>query len=212
MGRAQLKTVADYMKLSYTVVMRLDEEGDVIAEIQELPGCVAHGRDPSEAWKNLRDVQQAWIEDCLESGETVPEPEPEEDLPSGKWVQRVPRTLHKRLGEFAKSENVSLNQLVTSMLSASVMARSVQAYMYEHAAEGYLLSMASPTQLHPWDFGSFGYCFHAPGGPRLQEGWMGSLAKVQRLLPEPRERKDAYNPKDITKNYTHKDLTDTVRR
>ena len=47
----------------------------------------------------------------------------EEVLPSGKWVQRVPRSLHKKLVSTAKREGVSLNQLVTSVLAAAVGKR-----------------------------------------------------------------------------------------
>ena len=46
-----------------------------------------------------------------------------EELPSGKWLQRVPRTLHRDLIRLAERERVSLNQLVTSLLSEAVGAR-----------------------------------------------------------------------------------------
>jgi antitoxin HicB len=115
--------VSYYMELAYPVVLRKDQDGDFIARIEELPGCLSHGETETEALAHLREAQQLWIEDCLESGQPVPEPEPEEELPSGKWVQRAPRTLHKRLTDVAKHEKVSLNQLVTSMLSEAVAIR-----------------------------------------------------------------------------------------
>ena len=43
-----------------------------------------------------------------------------EDLPSGKWLQRVPRTLHLKLSALAKREGISLNQLVVSILAEAV--------------------------------------------------------------------------------------------
>lgn len=55
---------------------------------------------------NLDEAKQAWIEDALESGDVVPEPAREEELPSGKWLQRVPRSLHKKLPDLAKKEQV----------------------------------------------------------------------------------------------------------
>jgi antitoxin HicB len=112
-----------YLSLPYTIVLRRDEEGDFVARVQELPGCSAHGSDRNEALSNLQDIQRAWIEECLESGQPVPEPEPDEALPSGKWLQRVPRSLHKKLADLAKKDAVSLNTLVTSMLSAAVSER-----------------------------------------------------------------------------------------
>jgi antitoxin HicB len=118
------KNLDHYMGLPYTVVLRRDEEGDVVAKVQELTGCVAHGRDEREALDSLREIQRAWLEDCIESGQGVPEPEIDERLPSGKWVQRVPRTLHKRLAKLAERERVSLNQLVTAMLTEAVASRT----------------------------------------------------------------------------------------
>src|SRR5258708_39582721 len=95
------KDVIYYLSLPYTIRMRPDNEGDYVAAIEELPGCIAHGSTTEEALESLREAQQLWIEDCLESGQPVPEPEAEEVLPSGKWVQRTPRSVHKRLTALA---------------------------------------------------------------------------------------------------------------
>lgn len=111
-----VKKIAHYMALPYTTVLRRDEDNDVVAHIEELPGCIAHGSDEAGAIENLREMQRLWLEECVENGHSVPVPVPE-SLPSGKWVQRVPRSLHRRLVQMAKRENVSLNQLVTALLS-----------------------------------------------------------------------------------------------
>src|SRR5579863_7809485 len=110
---------ADYLDLPYTKILRRDDEGDVVGRIRELPGCTAHGATDAEALENLREMQALWIQDCIDSGQAIPRPEPE-PLLSGKWVQRVPRSLHGKLAHLAKREGVSLNQLVTSILSQSV--------------------------------------------------------------------------------------------
>jgi predicted RNase H-like HicB family nuclease len=118
------------MSLPYTKIVRrdLDNPGVVVAAIRELPGCVAHGQSDAEALKVLAEVQRAWIEECLDSRDPVPLPEAEEQLPSGKWVQRVPRSLHKRLTERAKREDVSLNTLVTAILSEAIAIRKPARY------------------------------------------------------------------------------------
>jgi predicted RNase H-like HicB family nuclease len=72
------------MGLPDTVVLRRDEEGDVVAKVKESTGCVAHGRDEREAPDSRKEIQRAWLEDCIESGQGVPEPGIEECLPSGK--------------------------------------------------------------------------------------------------------------------------------
>jgi|HubBroStandDraft_6_1064221.scaffolds.fasta_scaffold58962_2 antitoxin HicB len=116
--------VASYMSLPFTIVLKKDDEGDYVSRIEELPGCVAHGSSEVEAVQQLRRMQQLWIRDCLEAGDKIPEPKEEQGLPSGKWVQRVPRGVHKRLAEKAKSEGVSLNQLVTTILAEALGASS----------------------------------------------------------------------------------------
>jgi antitoxin HicB len=124
--KTKKKDIAYYLGLPYTKTLRADEDGDVVAKIVELPGCSAHGVNEQEALQNLAEAQGLWLEDCIAAGDVVPEPEREEPLPSGKWVQRVPRSLHRRLSQMAKDEGVSLNQLVTSMLSQQLGGRVMQ--------------------------------------------------------------------------------------
>ena len=130
-----MKDLKYYLDLPYTTILRRDEEGEFVARVDELPGCIAHGKNEGEALERLKEVQALWITDSLESGDTVPEPE--ETLPSGKWVQRVPRSLHRKLVSFAKREGVSLNQLVSTILSEAVgirKAREIETRPVEAAA------------------------------------------------------------------------------
>jgi antitoxin HicB len=117
------KDIAYFEALPYTTILKKDDEGDVVARVVELPGCIAHGKNQIEATASLNSMFRLWIEDALESGDPIPEPEPE-SLPSGKWVQRVPKTLHRDLAQMAEREDVSLNQLVTAILSQGVTARA----------------------------------------------------------------------------------------
>ena len=125
-----LKDVTYYEGLRYTVTLRKDDEGDFVARIVELPGCLAHGEDEASAIKNLRSVQRLWIEEAISSGSVIPEPENDAGLPSGKWLQRVPRRLHRDLVNAARRDNISLNQLVTSMLSEALAVSSC-AYAFQ---------------------------------------------------------------------------------
>ena len=45
-----------------------------IAEIPELPGCMAHGDSSEMALRNLQEAAQLWIETAKECGEVIPEP------------------------------------------------------------------------------------------------------------------------------------------
>jgi antitoxin HicB len=118
-----VKSINYYLGLPYTVIMRADQEGDFVARVDELPGCSTHGKTQAEALEALEETKRLWITDCLENHDPVPEPAIKVGLPSGKWLQRVPRSLHRKLIQQAKREGVSLNQLVTSVLSEAVGAK-----------------------------------------------------------------------------------------
>jgi antitoxin HicB len=137
-----IKDVTYYEGLPYTITVRKDDEGDFVARIPELPGCVAHGESESAAIENLRSVQRLWIEEALAGGSAIPEPEDDSGLPSGKWVQRVPRRLHRDLANAARRDKVSLNQLVTSLLAEALVVKSCN-----QAFQIFLSRIPEPTQL-----------------------------------------------------------------
>jgi len=70
-------TVNDYMALHYTIVMKLDDDGDWICKILEFDGCVAHDDSVLKALRNLHEAQRMWIEATLEAGQEVPMPNEE---------------------------------------------------------------------------------------------------------------------------------------
>jgi antitoxin HicB len=113
------KDVTYYVGLPYTLEVRLDEDGGWFSHVRELPGCISQGDTAEEALRNLQEVLPLWVESAIESGYAIPEPRPIEEY-SGKFLVRVPRSLHRELAERAEAEGVSLNQLVTAALSRQV--------------------------------------------------------------------------------------------
>jgi len=93
-----------------------EEGGGFFIEFPDLPGCISDGETIEEAIKNGIDAIACWMAAAKESGRTIPKPGQSEQQ-SGKWVQRVPKSVHSRLVEKAKDEGVSLNTLVVSMLA-----------------------------------------------------------------------------------------------
>jgi antitoxin HicB len=83
----------------------------------DLPGCIADGDTPEEAMVNGKDALEAWIKAVREAGKAVPKPG---ETPSGKFMARVPRSLHARLAERARQEGVSMNSLVSVFLAESL--------------------------------------------------------------------------------------------
>ncbi len=51
-----------------------NEDSGYIAIVPDLPGCSAYGDTLEEAAREIKDAQDAWLEACLRSGETMPEP------------------------------------------------------------------------------------------------------------------------------------------
>ena len=84
-----------------------------------LKGCMSDGACISEAYENLQEAQREWITNMLERNLPIPEPLSATDY-SGKFIVRLPKSLHKLLAEQSALEGVSLNQYVTTALAYMV--------------------------------------------------------------------------------------------
>jgi predicted RNase H-like HicB family nuclease len=51
-----------------------DEDSSFIAEVPELPGCMAHGESQDAALHHAQEAMAAWIEVAQEIGRPIPEP------------------------------------------------------------------------------------------------------------------------------------------
>ena len=114
-----MKGVQEYMRLPYNYIIQPinDESGSYFyAKVLELDGCQSTGETFEEAYKNLREAMEGWIEAKLEGGFEVPNPVGYEDF-SGKFVVRIPKSLHYKLAIEANQEGVSLNQYALYKLS-----------------------------------------------------------------------------------------------
>lgn len=117
MAKKQSKTDPSY------IVRPLPDEdgGGFLCEVLDYPGCFGDGRTPEAAMADARNAVIAWKKVAAEFG----------DKPgtSGQWRLRVPRTLHRRLHERAKTEGVSLNTLAVSLLSEGLSERPQSPYV-----------------------------------------------------------------------------------
>lgn len=114
-----MKKVKYYMNLPYNYIVQPieDESGKYYyAKVLELDGCQSTGETFEEAYNNLRDAMQGWLETKLEAGFEIPMPVGYEDF-SGKFIVRIPKSLHYKLAVEAKQEGVSLNQYALYKLS-----------------------------------------------------------------------------------------------
>lgn len=111
--------VKDYMELPYNYIIQKinDESGEYFyARVLELDGCQSDGDTFDEAYENLREAMEGYIETKLANGFDVPKPQTAESF-SGKFVVRIPKTLHQSLAIEAEREGVSLNQYALYKLS-----------------------------------------------------------------------------------------------
>jgi len=66
--------------IKYEVILYWSAEDDAfIAEVPELPGCMADGKNYQEALANVEKIAKEWIETARELGREIP-------LPKGKLV------------------------------------------------------------------------------------------------------------------------------
>lgn len=106
-----------YNLYDYNIKVTFDkEDNDYIAFIEEIPECSAFAGSPEEAIKELEIVYSLWLETVTEKNYPVPEPLKLKDY-SGKFVLRIPRSLHKELVEKSLQENISLNQYALYCIS-----------------------------------------------------------------------------------------------
>lgn len=92
-----------------------DEGGGFLATFPDLAGCMADGETPEDAISDARGAFDCWMDAHIADGRRVPAPGA--GAASGRFVQRLPRSIHARLQTRAKAEGVSLNQLVTAYVS-----------------------------------------------------------------------------------------------
>ncbi len=114
-----MKNVKEYMALPYNYIIQPinDESGFYFyARILELDGCQSTGETFEEAYKNLREAMEGWIEAKMEGGFEIPLPVGYEHF-SGKFLVRIPKSLHYKLAVEAEQEGVSLNQYAVYKLS-----------------------------------------------------------------------------------------------
>lgn len=61
--------------MQYEIILYWSEEDQAyIAEVPDLPGCVADGLTYQEALQNVEVVMQEWIETAEELGRSIPQP------------------------------------------------------------------------------------------------------------------------------------------
>jgi predicted RNase H-like HicB family nuclease len=56
------------------IIFWSDEDQSFIADVPELPGCMAHGSSHADALANAQEAISLWLETAVEHGDPIPEP------------------------------------------------------------------------------------------------------------------------------------------
>lgn len=124
-NRSEKRPLEYYLDLTYEIQVQKAEEGGFVVSIPALPGCITQVEKWEEAETAIQDVRREWIRTAYEDGVDIPLPRTERQY-SGKFVLRIPRSMHKRLDRMAEGEGVSLNTLVVSLMSQGMGRRDVE--------------------------------------------------------------------------------------
>jgi antitoxin HicB len=90
--------------------------GGYLISFPDFAECISDGESVEEAIENGRDALKATI--AALKAKKLPVPAPNSGgVASGKFVARVPKTVHAQLATRAKAEGVSLNTLVLTFIA-----------------------------------------------------------------------------------------------
>ena len=86
-----------------------EDGGGFLVTFPDLPGCMADGETILEAITNAMDAEASRLATARAFGAHLPAVS---QSYSGKWVQRVPRSVDSRLASLAKREGGGIHSLV----------------------------------------------------------------------------------------------------
>ena len=107
------------MSLPYSkVVTFYSDENDeyYVSEVLELSGCSSTGDTEAEALESLIEAMEGYLQTKLDYKDPIPEPIVTDGF-NGKFLLRLPKSLHRKLSYESQKEGVSLNQYALYKLS-----------------------------------------------------------------------------------------------
>ena len=116
MAQHARQTLDEYLALEYPFQVIASRDGGYVIVYPDLPGCITQADSIDEIPELADEARRLWIEAEYEDGHDIPMPSYPEEY-SGKFVARLPRSLHRQLAEEARRQGVSLNQHVVALLS-----------------------------------------------------------------------------------------------
>jgi antitoxin HicB len=106
--------------------LSLEEGGGFLISFPDFAECISDGETVDEAIENGRDALKSTI--AALKAKKLPVPAANSGgVASGKFVARVPKTVHAQLATRARAEGVSLNALVLTFIAQGLGTGGTQA-------------------------------------------------------------------------------------
>jgi len=158
-----------YLKLEYPYTV-VPDDGSFFIEFPDLPGCMTQVDEAGDIAAMAEEIRTLWIEGEYEDGHSIPEPAPDSRY-SGKFMTRIPKSLHRELAITAKSEGMSLNAYVGYLLAHRDVAARLDARLTRLETRRSSLDEEGPQQ-------AAGDCDAAPRGSSGNAGKRSRLKAV----------------------------------
>ncbi len=127
------KQLTDYLAMHYPYKVVAELDGAYFIEFPDLPGCMTQALRAEDIGPMAEEIRTLWLETEYERGAEIPLPSAPVEY-SGKFVLRLPKSLHRALADSAALDGVSLNQYVVMLLERGDTLAAVQRHV-ERLAE-----------------------------------------------------------------------------
>lgn len=107
-----------YLEQNYPYTVVPDPSGSFFVSYPDLPGCITQVETSEAIGPAAEEIRTLWLETAYDHEMEIPLPRGGEGF-SGKFLVRVPRSLHRRLAQSAEMDGVSLNQYVVALLATN---------------------------------------------------------------------------------------------
>jgi antitoxin HicB len=89
----------------------------------DIPAVESLGATREETLEDLDAVKREWFSYALDNGIKIPEPNPlytDAGSWSGRVTLRIPKSLHRRIAEYAQIEGISLNSYLNMAIERGI--------------------------------------------------------------------------------------------
>ncbi|NLB43077.1 MAG: toxin-antitoxin system HicB family antitoxin [Clostridiales bacterium] len=121
-----MSKLEDYLMKEYPYKIEkllIEDGGGYFITYLDLPGCMSDGDTLEEAIRMGEDARISWIENAIDIGKDIPEPNSHMDNYKGRITVRVPKIMHKELIDEAKEEGISLNQYMIYLIAKGMKVK-----------------------------------------------------------------------------------------